>query len=95
MSKSTRPEITTPEVLADEQGSEFSLRPQRLQDEDADGVGCGADRAEYDQRPADHSARRHASIILQLRPRESAVVRNAFCGALDIGSRRTFLASSR
>ena len=32
MSKSIRPEITTPEALSDEQGNELSLRPQRLQE---------------------------------------------------------------
>ena len=32
MSKPTRPEITTPEALSEEQGSELSLRPQRLQE---------------------------------------------------------------
>ena len=32
MSKPTRPEITTPEALTEEEGGELSLRPQRLQE---------------------------------------------------------------
>jgi holliday junction DNA helicase RuvB len=32
MTKPSRPEITTPEALSEEQGSELSLRPQRLQE---------------------------------------------------------------
>ena len=59
MSKSSRPEVTTPEALSDEQGNELSLRPQRLQEfigqpKVKESLRIAIDAALQRQEPLDH-----------------------------------------
>ena len=59
MSNPSRPEVTTPEALSDEQGSELSLRPQRLaefigQPKVKESLRIAIDAALQRQEPLDH-----------------------------------------
>ena len=59
MSRSSRPEVTTPEALSDEQGNELSLRPQRLQEfigqpKVKESLRIAIDAALQRQEPLDH-----------------------------------------